>query len=355
MDPELEELDKYLTDIADISDASDDTPDPNEQVAPDGASDDTADDRADDSDTPAEVNDRPKAASEEGKQPAKSAEAPKKGTPRRIGRGIYTDDNGDILNERGQVVAKAGAHARLFMSNSRLQAQNEELMSRLNDVMRASEEVKAFAQVQQHYGLSQDDIAQALDLAGRMKRGDHVGVARDIVAMLVAQGHNVTDLLGQDVGDSIETKAIKQMIDERLAPITREEQARRSREEAEQRGRAAYNAFVAQNEFADVHASEIVNIMRSENVEAQAAYNRLMSYAHRNGFDVSKPLPPQIEEALKREQNSSNNRGDTRAQKPMPHGAATRHNSGAIHSSEMDSSEDDWGTIISRAQQAVRR
>lgn len=361
------ELDKYINDLADIKDE----PDPNANGADDNA--DGGDDvegaeqqqqsNADEQNAgegqqaqgadPDAGGKQQKGDGKKGQQPGKGKKGAEPEQLRPLGDGTFANGKGDIVDKDGKLIASNGFAARMYHSNRRLKAQLDERTTQLNGIAAQVGEVKALATSIQHYGLDNDEVAQALDMAGRMKRGDVLGVAKDVLAIIAAQGYNVTDLLGSDVGDSIELKAINRMIDQRLAPITRQEQDRQRQDEAAQRGRQAYNTFVANNDYANIHADDIVQVMRREGVNPQAAYNRLLQFATANRLDFSQPLGPQViarMEALKKQRGGQS--PNNRQQKPMPNGAVTR-NSGAIPAQPLASADDDWGSIISEVQRTI--
>lgn len=349
MDPDTEELDKYINDLADIKDEE-----PTQPVGDDHEGDDDGDDvpvdgSPDDLTEQDTADDKQDAPRDQNQQSNKGKKGSKDKSLRPIGDGLYADAAGNLYDNQRRMIAQGGFVNRVQTTNRRLKAQNEDLLRQVDELGRQFADFRGLTEAAKNYNLTTEDLTQALDFAGRMKRGDHVGVAKDLLAIIVAQGYNVTDLLGADVGDSIETKAIRHMIDERLAPITREEEARRSREDAERRGRAAYEQFVSDNEYADVHADAIVKLMNAEGVKPQQAYIRLREFAARHRLDFTQPLEPQVAELAKRDADQPPVR---REQKPMPNGAATRFN-GDASPALMDSPETDWGTIISRAQQSV--
>src|SRR5690606_8061835 len=216
-------------------------------------------------------------------------------------------------------------------SNRRLKATLDERTQQLTQISQAVGEVQSLARSIQQAGLDNNEVAQAVDMAARMKRGDVLGVAKDVLAIIAAQGYNVTDLLGSEVGDSLELRAMKRMLDERLAPITREEQARQQQNEAAQRGKAEYDRFIAPNEHAEIHANDIVQVMRREGVNAQTAYNRLFQFAATNRLDFSQPLGPQVVARMNaaKKNGGHQQQQNGRQQKPMPNGASTR-GSGAV-------------------------
>lgn len=356
------DLDKYIDTVSDIPAENDETPDTTEEDSS-TQDDDFRSEQPDQSnaDEAAQVQDarpdtkgqKPQDKSKKNDKRGKGKEAATQDQLRPLGDGVYANSRGDIVDQSGKLIAQNGFAARMFQTNRRLKAQLEERVNQLNDLSRQVGEVQALSRSIQQYGLDNNEVAQALDLAGRMKRGDVLGVAKDVLAVIAAKGYNVTDLLGSEVGDSIELKAVRNMIDERLAPITRQEQQNQQRTEAEKRGKQAYDRFVAENEYADVHANDIVMFMKREGIGPQLAYNRLLQFASVNRLDFSKPLGPQIAQRVQlqkqRQTQQSNNRSQ---QKPMPNGAATRK-SGAVPTQPLASADDDWGTIISEVQRTL--
>lgn len=355
------ELDKYINDLSDISDDAGDssiTPsdggtdgqDDGQQLHPDTVQQDDGTSAQDQSAGQDEPRQQQKADGKKDQQQSKGKKDARQDQLRPLGDGTFANSKGDIVDNQGRLIAQNGFAARMYHTNRRLKATLEERDQQLNQLSQAVGEVRALASAIQQAGLTNDEVAQAMDMASRMKRGDVLGVAKDVLAIIAAQGYNVTDLLGSDVGDSLELRAMKRMLDERLAPITREEQARQQQAQAAERGRAAYERFIQQNDFAEVHANEIVNVMRRENVNPQVAYNRLLQFASANGLDFSKPLAPQI--ALRIKQQQQQQQSQQARQKPMPNGAVTRGR-GAIPSVPLASADDDWGTIISEVQKTL--
>lgn len=361
---EKDDLDKYINDLADIKDE----PDPN-AVADDnndggddgqGEGDGNQQQQLDEQNADGTKQDQgadqnaggtqQKGDGKKDKQPSKGKKGAGQDELRPLGDGTFTNQRGDIVDQSGKLIAQSGFAARMYHSNRRLKAQLDERSQQLNEIAQSVGEVRSLATSIQRYGLDNNEVAQAMDLAGRMKRGDVLGVAKEVLALIAAQGYNVTDLLGSEVGDSIELRAINNMINERLAPITRQEQDRQRQTEAAQNGKRAYDEFVAANDYADVHANDIVGVMKREGVNPQTAYNRLFQFATVNRLDFSKPLQPQVIARIQANQKQQQNK---QQQKPMPNGAATRSGNGAFPAQPLASADDDWGTIISEVQRTI--
>ncbi len=353
-----EELDKYINDMTGITD--DQAAVTDDESVDDGQGADTTSDEQATGVAPQDAGaaldgavQQPQADGKKGKQPEQGKQAATPQPPRPLGDGTFTDAEGNIVDGTGKLIAQKGFVARIYNTNKRLKAQLDDRSTQLNELATRVGEVQALSRSITSHGLDNDDVAKALDFAGRMKKGDVLGVAKDILAMVTAQGYNVTELLGQDVGDSIEMRGLKRMLDERLAPLTREDQARTAQAEAERVGRQNYERFVADNEYADVHANDIVSLMQRDNINPQTAYNRLYQFVVQNGLDFTMPLKPQIEARMAQQQGQPQVPNGHTVQRPMPNGGATRR-SGAVPTIALANADDDWGSIINEVQRTLQ-
>ena len=265
--------------------------------------------------------------------------------------GYLVDDKGNIVDDNGTILAPAGKARRIYEHNTRLTRQLEENTTRLQQAELQLREINYLNGVPQRYGLSNDEVATALDWAGRMKRGDVIGVAKDLVALLAAQGHNISELLGKDVGDSVDMRAVKTLIEQQMAPLR--QVAQREEVSAQQlaEARTRMEAFLRDNEFAEVHSTEIAKLAQANGLTPQQAYNRLYKFAIDNGLDFSEPLGPQLEERAAQMQSQGQQQQQQQRQKPLPSSASgTRPSNGVkMQAPEVDDPDEDWGTIIHRA------
>jgi hypothetical protein len=359
------ELDKYINDLSGMddhgnagsditsvpddsgSDHSSSTPNDAVQVSADNTQGQTVTDKS---------TQTPDAQAQAPKLDAQGKPIPERQVERltSLGDGVFANQKGDITDKDGNIVAQGGFAARMFQQNRRMKSMLDERSEQLSQISMRVGELSSLSKSMQSYGLDADDAAMAFDIAGRMKRGDDIGAAKQVLALIAAKGYNVTDLLGGEVGDTIELKAINQMIEQRLAPITRQEQGRQQNEQVMAAARANYNRFVADNDHADIHANTIAEIMNRDGIGAQQAYNNLREFAVSNGLDFGQDLKPQI---IARQQAAAAKRSGVKpvgnsGQKPMPNGAATRGNGVTIQVAEANA-DDDWGTIIRGVQQAM--
>lgn len=274
--------------------------------------------------------------------------------------GNFLDDKGNIVTSTGQIVAANGSHRRLYEDNARVRTRLADADRQILELRQQTEGTKLLNGIPAQFNLDQSEVAAALDLAGRMKRGDVLGVAKEVIALLAAQGHNVTELLGKDVGDSVDMKAIAAMMDRRLGPIQQKNDAEQERTRQIEVAQRNYNQFVSDNEYADVHGNEIAALAKQDGITLQQAYNRLAKFAADNQFDLSLPLGPQIEAKQAAAAGTIPNKGQQQKNKtdngrPMPNGAGTRDGGVKEATTVYADPSDSWSSIIKRAQQADKQ
>lgn len=292
-----------------------------------------------------------KVDSQEGKLDAQGK--PIAATPalRPLRDGSFADKDGNIVDKDGKIVAQAGFAARIHNKAQRLEQRNAEMETSLTQLRSQLSDYKVLSSAAQAKGLTSDDMAVAFDFAGRIKSGDALGVAKEVVAMAVAAGHNVTEILGKDVGDSIDMRGIRAMIDERLGPLAEKNKVDTQATELDARVRAAYNKFVDENEFADVHADDIAFMIKEvPGTSPQQAYNTMVRFAHANGLDFAQPFGPQLEAKAIADKNNGGNNNQQRQDKPLLNGANGSHmQSNGANTTELAPADSDWSTIIRQA------
>lgn len=355
-----EDLDNYVNDLADLGDSGDHDHDTDTQTT-DQSTDRTTNDSTTTQDHTQQTSKEPAGTTDQttGKQPTAKTQQqgqdktqttqPTQQQLKPLGNGVFADGEGNLVSQDGKLIAEKGFAARIHQQNQRFRTQNEQLNGEVTQLRTRVTELASLDNSMRQAGINADEMAQALDFASRYKRGDVLGIAKEIVALAMASGHNATDILGQGVGDSIDMRAVKALMDERLGPVQKSRQEDERKAQAERTARENYNRFVSENEYSDVHADAIVNLAKRENVSLQTAYNRLFQFAVQNQFDFSRRLDEQIHER-QQQQSTQQQQQPTPTPKPMPNGATTRTN-GALPTAvePMNSADDDWGTILRQA------
>lgn len=296
----------------------------------------------------------PKPNEGQGEQQQQTSQTPIQGL-RKHPSGEFVDQQGNIVTADGKIIARSGSQRRGYEETVRLKNTTTQLQQ---ENTRLTQEVQSRAflnDVPRQYGLSNEEVAQGLDYAARIKRGDVLGVARDFVALAASKGVQITDILGKDAGDSIDMRALRAMIEERTAPLQQQQVQSQAEQEVRQRATQNYNQFVTENENADVQADIIVAYSKANNVSLQVAYNRTLQFAIQNGLDMSQPLGPQIDAAMQQQQQPDTQQQQQQRQPtlPMPNGAATRETAVTQQQPVHADPNEDWATILRREMAAA--
>lgn len=266
---------------------------------------------------------------QQGQQPG-GQQQQQQGQPqlRKIGEGQFADQHGNIVDQNGNIIASRGAERRIHERAMRLQDALDQTTTRLQELEYKSRMTEVLNGLPQKYGLDQNDVAQSLALAQVFKQNP-VQAAREIVAMAMQQGYNLSQIIGEQIGDSVDMRAITQLIDQRLTPLTQDVETRRRNEQIENEARRQYNQFLQRHEHANVHETEIARLAQQYKVRPEEAYLHLRNFAEQRGLDFSKPLKPQVEALMQQQQQPTQqqhqgvSQPQQRAQLPMPNGSGT--------------------------------
>lgn len=271
---------------------------------------------------------------------------------RPLNGGAFADAKGNITDSKGNIIAEAGFAARIHQTGLRQKQTIADQESHIQRLTHENGDYKALTDASRSYGLVPEEMARAVDMAGRIKSGGILGVTKEVLAMALAEGHNATDILGTDVGDSIEMRAVRSMIDEIKGPQIAQQRQQDDEAAVVREATTAMNEFLSNNTYAHLHGAAIVSVGKANNMNPQQAYNAIVEHANKLGMDISKPLQPQFE--ARERQRAEQKPGQQQHQKPMPHGASTRTpGANASVDSERNvpvaNADDSWRSIIDSA------
>lgn len=268
-------------------------------------------------------------------------------TIRPLGDGSFVNQRGDIVDEKGTVIAQRGFARRMYETNQRNNVRLQEQDRIIHQLRTQQAETNAIQTAAQNYGLGADELAQAVDFAGRVKRGGLVDVAKEIVALAVAQGHNVTDILGNEVGDSVDMRALRHMIGEVTTPLQQQQQQQQRQAQIQETAQARYNDFISRHEFASVHESDIARLAVAKNIDPTQAYYALREFCLKHNLDFSLPIEPQIharaQQQTQQQQQRAPNNNQQRRRRPLPNGGNPANMQTAVPEASHDAS---WAEII---------
>lgn len=203
---------------------------------------------------------------------------------------VRTGDKGNLVDEQGNIVASSGAARRHFV---RLNDQVRSLTDEVSTLKTENDRLNALNNTPTKLGLTPDETMAGLQVVAGFKR-DPLGTIKMLLTEANARGHNTAQLFGQT--PQTDMAAIRQMLDERFHPFEQERQKAQQQQEATERARREYNAFMAQYPAAEMHQDTIANLMRSNpGMSPGEAYHVLENWVLRNRLDFTKPLAPQVE------------------------------------------------------------
>lgn len=236
-----------------------------------------------------------------------------------------SDANGNLLDANGNVIATAGVQRRLHEQNERMRGILSDRDREINDLKVQVRAGQVLNGIPQQLGITNEESFEMLKL-GAMFKSDPVGAARTVVAKALEKGHNLEDILGEQSAGQVQMDAIRGMIDDRLAPLTKEREDNRRQAEAQAEAQRTWNEFLVRYPAAELHNDVLANIMREDPrgsqdhpaVIAERAYLRLESFCARNGLDINSPLNEQIKALQQRSQPQVPTSLQRRQNAPMP-------------------------------------
>jgi hypothetical protein len=174
---------------------------------------------------------------------------------------VRPDKNGNLLNEKGEIVARAGREARYYTSREKAkkdlathQGQLRDTAGRLSRVTQIARELKgqvdAFGnqfKAIKDMGFTADDQVAAMNLFSQMRK-DPKGTLTKLLTRAAANGITIDGQSGQPQQAQI-ADVVKGLLDEQLKPFKENLTANQTRERQEQQRRddaAAVDAEVGQ-------------------------------------------------------------------------------------------------------------
>lgn len=288
---------------------------------------------------------------QDGQKPDTRTQAPTDDQPRKAGKN-FVDKAGNIIDPRTkQIIAKAGQERRLYERSQRLGTILEDTQRRLAKYEQEEQTATTLMGSIRQHGLVMDDVAEAINIAIQYKQNP-VLAAKTVLERVLALGHNVTDILGADAGNAIEMRGVSRMIEERLAPIIQPLQEQRVKNEREQKAEVAFQQWVNDNEYADIHLEAIDTLIgQNADLTPQKAYNALLTFAVKHGLDFSQPLGPQL---AARQSAQTTSQQERRVQKPFPVNGSGGSNPRPLTDKDYANSDDSWADIV-RSGMSVNR
>lgn len=198
----------------------------------------------------------------------------------------------DLLDENGNIIAKAGAERRFYEENVRLKKEREHfntnVMPRIKqeyDTMVAK--IEAYNQTFQSMqagDLTSQDIQLGMELIRQWKQSP-----ADTINFLLTQAKSYG--INVDENGKSDMAAINQMLDQKLQPFIQEREQQARLQQASHRAESIYNDFMNKYPDAANHVDEIAYLYKKNpNVPLGEIYWQVKNYYLQNGYDFNTPL-----------------------------------------------------------------
>jgi hypothetical protein len=190
----------------------------------------------------------------------------------------------DLLGPNGQVIAKAGAERRLYERASKSQRDLDTANASLTAAQDTITSLEAAGGLGTQYNLSADELSGAAQLMAAIKQ-DPTQAINYLITQASAAGHNI-----EGMSNSLDAKALSDMIDTKLQPLVGEQQARADTQARNAEGEVAYNSFMTQFPDAAVHADTLASMLEDSSISPEAAYYKLRNFYMENRLDWNKSV-----------------------------------------------------------------
>lgn len=192
----------------------------------------------------------------------------------------------DLVDAQGNVIA-AGGKERRFYETAQREKQRADTVSRQLET--ASARLDAFEKagsVGTQYSLTPDEVVTGAQLIAAYKNNP-VEAIKYMLTQAQANGHNVDDLMGGGTNMS----AIKQMIENAVAPLTADHKQREDTQAVNSRAQEIYNGFIGKYPDSTVHEESLSRLIQNDpSLSLDAAYFQLKSYYLERGLNWNKSL-----------------------------------------------------------------
>lgn len=213
----------------------------------------------------------------------------------------------DLVDENGNVLAKAGAERRFYEENQKLKREKEIFNSKVMPQIKQEyntmvAKINAYNETfksMQMGDLSTEDIQLGMELIRQWKQSP-----KDTINFLLTQAKSYG--INIDENGKSDMAAINQMLDQKLQPFLQERELRDKQIQARQNAENIYNNFMSKYPDAKNHVDEIAYLYkRNPNQSLDAIYFQLQNYYLRNNYDFNTPLA-EIQKQKQQNKNTFN-------------------------------------------------
>lgn len=314
---------------------------------------DGTDGQRDDTVTPGQQDGNDTVTGGQGNDTAPGEQREDDGNP--AGAAYKADKHGNLIDKDGKIVARAGGERRSFERGQQQQRYIRTLETERDQLKQQTQQANALNGMPQQLGLTLGEAEMGMRAIQAFKQ-DPAAAARWMLQEAMRMGYNLKQIVGDDAqgvpggGGSMDLNAIRSMIQEQVAPLIQDHQARQQSTQAEQEAQREYDAFLTKHDYADMHEDVIAPMMQQTGVTPEVAYWQLREYCAVNGLDFKKPLRDQVQSRQQGGQRQpsqpvpNGNANPQAQQQPMPNGGAPTQD--MRNGPMMANPDDTWDSIV---------
>jgi hypothetical protein len=193
----------------------------------------------------------------------------------------------------GRVVARGGIERRVFEEGQRHSRENSQLRNQLQNATRQLASINEVTQEAVRLNVAPNDQIAAIRVMSDFLR-DPVKTLQYLVEEVKSKGYPIP-FLEQGVTPGMDMNAIARMIDNKMMPLTQQQQMARQQAETRQRAEADLNTFLEDNQEANANLDVLAEMLNAQSgLSLQSAYTKMIRWAHENGLDWTQPLKAQV-------------------------------------------------------------
>lgn len=199
----------------------------------------------------------------------------------------------DLVDENGNVIAKAGAERRFYEENVKLKRDKEifntkvlpTLKENYNNMLAKVQAYDETFKALRADDLTTDDIQTGLELVRQWKKSP-AETLKFLLTQAKSYGINI-----EGINNGVDTAAINQMLDQKLQPFMQEREQKAQERLIQQKAKRTYDDFMTKYPDAINHTDELAFLYkRNPNMSLDAIYYQLRNHYAENGYDFNTPL-----------------------------------------------------------------
>ena len=249
----------------------------------------------------------------------------------------------------GKVVAQGGIERRVYEEGQRHARENNALKQQVGQLQGFVNSVSEVTREAARLNIRPEDQMIAMKVMADFLR-DPVRTVQYLVEEVKAKGYPIP-FLAEGVSPGMDMNAIARMIDQKMQPLTQQQQQSVQAQQLRQRAEADLNSFLGENTDAEQNLDVLSEMLQAQpGLTIQSAYTKMIRWSHEQGLDWTQPLKPQIAMRQQGAQQPTHQQQQTN-ERPLPGGRSVGSraqpvNRGANGSGAQYNENASWAEII---------